>query len=179
MSDQFHISAETAATVVVATTGIYLAFVVLVRLLGQRSLTSMSSFDFACVVAFGAVLGRTALLTDPTLAIGTIALATFLLLQRLLGLVRQHPGVDHLVNRSPELLVVDGELLPGQLRKMHVVESEIRQALRRAGVHRLEDVRCVVLERNGALSVVRSDEPVDPWLLADVRGFDREARRKG
>lgn len=177
MSDQFHISSETAATVVVTTVGIYLAFIVLVRFLGQRSLTSLSTFDFACVVAFGAVLGRTALLTDPTLMIGIVALVTFLLMQRLLGLARQNRHVDHVVNRSPELLMVDGVLIRRQLRKMHVVEDEIRQALRRAGVHRLEDVRCVVLERNGALSVVRSDEPVDPWLLADVRGFDKAVRQ--
>lgn len=177
MSEQFQISAETAATVVVTTAGIYLGFIVLVRLLGQRSLTSLSSFDFACVVAFGAVLGRTALLTNPTLMIGIVALVTFLLMQRLLGLARQNPRIDHLVNRSPEVLMLDGELLHGQLRRMHVVENEVRQALRRAGVHRLEDVRCVVLERNGALSVVRADEPVDPWLLADVRGLSQTVGR--
>ena len=172
MSDQFQISGATAATVVVTTVGIYLALVLLVRLLGPRSLTSMSSFDVASVVALGAVVGRTALLTDPTLMIGIIALGTFMVMQRLLGLVRENPRVDHLVNRSPELLMLDGVLLRGQMRKAHVVEEEIRQTLRRAGVHRLADVRCVVLERNGALSVVRADEPVDPWLLADVRGLD-------
>src|SRR4051812_50140387 len=83
MSEQFQITGETALTVVVTTIGIYLAFIALVRITGPRALSSTSSFDFACVVAFGAILGRTALLTDPTLAIGVVALVSFLALQAL------------------------------------------------------------------------------------------------
>ncbi len=32
----------------------------------------------------------------------------------------------------------------------------------------LGEVACLVLERNGALSVIRSSQPIDPWLVADV-----------
>jgi uncharacterized membrane protein YcaP (DUF421 family) len=175
VSDQFRISLPLAATVVVATVCIYLAFIVLVRFVGPRSLTSMSSFDFGCVVAFGAVLGRTALLTDPTLMIGIVALATFFAMQRLFGLVRRHPALDRLMNRSPVFLSQDGRLLPENMRKVNVSEDEIRQAVRRAGVHRLSQVRCVILERNGAVSVIRAEDPVDPWLLEDVSGGNRHS----
>jgi hypothetical protein len=50
-----------AATVVVSTVGIYLAFLVLLRIVGQHAVAAMSSFDFAAAIAFGAVLGRTVL----------------------------------------------------------------------------------------------------------------------
>jgi uncharacterized membrane protein YcaP (DUF421 family) len=164
----FQIGAETAATVVVSTVCIYLAFVVLVRLIGQRSLSSLSSFDFACVVALGAILGRTVLLTEPTLAIGLVALVTFFGMQGLLGLLRQNPRVDRLINRPPVLLARHGRLLPDNMRAVHVVEDELRQAVRRSGARSLRDVHCVVLERNGAVSVVLGGAPVDPWLLEDV-----------
>ena len=170
MSEQFTISPLTALTVIAATAGIYLAFIALVRLVGPRSLTSTASFDFAVVVALGAVIGRTALLADPTLAIGVVALVTLFALQGLLGRLRQSPRFDRTVHRPATLLVHDGELLRENMRRVHVVEDEVRQAVRRSGARSLGDVRCVVLERNGAVSVVRSSDPVDPWLLADVAG---------
>lgn len=156
------------ATVVVTTCGIYVTFMVLVRLVGQRSLASLSSFDFGCVVALGAVLGRTVLLASPTLLIGVVALVTFFAIQGLLGLLRQSRRIDRLINRPPVLLVWDGALLPEGMRAAHVVDDEIRQRLRLAGISRLEEVGAVVLERNGQLSVVRRGERMDPWLLADL-----------
>ena len=168
MSEQFEISPETAATVVVTAVCIYLAFIVLVRLIGPRSLSGMSSFDLACVIALGAVLGRTVLLTDPSLMIGIVALLSFFAMQGVLGLLRQNRRVDRWINRPPMMLVADGALLTENMRRAHVVEDEIRFVLRQHGARGLVDVDCVVLERNGSLSVVPSDPRVDPWLLDDV-----------
>lgn len=168
VSEQLTISPATVATVVVSTVGIYLTFIVLVRVMGTRVLTGTASFDLACVVAFGAILGRTVLLEDPTLAIGVVALATFVAMQAVLGLLRQSPRLYRLLIQQPVLLVVDGRLLTDSMRRSHVVEDELRQAARRAGARSLDEIRCAVLERNGTLSVVRSDQPVDPWLLEDV-----------
>jgi len=168
VSEQFQISPETAATVVVTTVGIYLTFIVLVRFVGPRSLSSLSSFDFACMIAFGAVLGRTVLLEDPSLMIGVVALLSFFAMQGLLGILRQSRRLDRWINRPPVVLVAKGSLLPENMRRAHVVEDEIRYVLRRAGVRRLQDVRCVILERNGSLTVVPDDPDLDPWLLEDV-----------
>ena len=170
LSEQFSISPGTALTVVVTTVGIYLTFVVLVRLAGYRSLASTASFDFAAVVALGAVIGRTALLTDPTLLIGILALTTFFAMQGLFGHLRRNHRFDRLAHRPPTLLVHDGALLRENMRKVRVIEGEVRQAVRQAGARSLDEVRCVVLERNGVISVVRSTEPVDSWLLEDVAG---------
>jgi uncharacterized membrane protein YcaP (DUF421 family) len=166
--EAFHIDPMTALVAVATTVGIYLAFVVLIRITGPRALTSTSSFDYACVVALGAVLGRTALLKNPTLPIGVIALVTFLCMQALLGAARQRKRLYGWLNPRPVILVSDGRLLVENMRAAHVVEDELRQAARRAGVRGLHEVRCAVLESNGAVSVVRADGPVDPWLLEDL-----------
>jgi uncharacterized membrane protein YcaP (DUF421 family) len=170
VSELFHVDLRTALTAVATTIGIYLAFVVSVRITGPRALTSTSSFDLACVVALGAVLGRTALLTDPTLPVGVIALVTFLAMQALLGSARQSSRLYGWLNPAPVILIQDGELLRRNMRAAHVVEDELRQAARRAGARGLGEIRCAVLERNGAVSVVRAVEPLDPWLLDDIPG---------
>lgn len=177
VSSQFRITPETAATVVVTTTCMYAAFVLLVRLVGQRSLTSLASFDFAAVIALGAVIGRTVLLRDPTLMIGLVALATLFTLQGLLGTLRQNPRFDRLIHRPAVMLASNGMLLRANMRSVHVVEDEVRQAVRRAGARSLDEVQCVVLERNGALSVIRTGHDADGWLLEDVAGVDRSRGR--
>ena len=156
------------ARVVLTTGTIYLALVLLVRLVGQRSLATMSSFDVGCVVALGAVIGRTVLLETPSLVIGLVALVCLFGMQGALSLLRQNRRFDRWVNRAPVLLMSGDRLLDRNMRRAHVAEDELRQRLRLAGVRRLDEVRCVVLERNGAVSVIRHGEEVDPWLLADV-----------
>lgn len=169
MNDLFHIDGDTAVTVVLSTVSIYLVFLTLVRLTGPRSLTGTSSFDVACVVAFGAIIGRTPLLAAPTLMIGVLALATFFVLQGTLGWLRRFPSIDRLVNGAgPIVLVRDGVMQAERLRSAHVTEDDLRQALRRGGVPSLEEAAYVVLERNGTISVIAAGRPPDPWLVADL-----------
>lgn len=171
------LTAEQAAAVVVSTVGIYVTFLVLLRVVGQRALASMSSFDFAAAIALGAVMGRVVLGHTPTLAAGMLGLATLFSLQALFGLVRRSPRADALVSNLPLLLMADGKLLEDNLRRAHVVENELRAKLRVAGIRRYDDVACVILERTGAVSVLRRGETIGAELLADVRG--REALSAG
>jgi uncharacterized membrane protein YcaP (DUF421 family) len=166
---------EQTGLVVVSTIGIYLTFILLVRLVGQRSLASMSSFDFGAAVAAGAVLGRTVLLYTPTLTGGVAGLTTLFACQGALGLLRRNRAVDRALNRTPLLLMDGALLLHNNMRRAHVAEDEIRQRLRLAGIRRLDEVLCVVLERNGSVSVLREGAPLEPWLLADVAGRERLA----
>ena len=50
-----------AISVVLSAIGVYLAFLILIRIVGQRALAAMSSFDFAARIAVGAIMGRAVL----------------------------------------------------------------------------------------------------------------------
>ncbi|GGK49047.1 DUF421 domain-containing protein [Planomonospora parontospora subsp. parontospora] len=159
-----------AITVVVSTVCVYVAFLVLVKLVGQRALSAMSSFDFASLIALGAVMGRTALGPSPTLPAGLLGMVTLFALQTTFGLIRRNRRLDHSLNTLPLLLMVNGTVLHDNLRKAQIVEDELRQKLRLAAVHRYDDVAVVILERTGAVSVLRRGETIDPELVSDVRG---------
>lgn len=159
--------AITAAEVVVATVGIVLTLVVLVRISGQRSLATMSAVDIACIVAVGAVAGRTTLLAVPSLTTGVIALVVLFLLRHILSGLEQRAVGNRLLARRPVVLIRDGQLLPDALRRSRISDDNLRQRLRLAGVADREDVRLAVLERTGQISVVRS-EHVETWMLADI-----------
>jgi uncharacterized membrane protein YcaP (DUF421 family) len=159
--------AITAAEVVVATVGVVLTLVVLVRISGQRSLATMSAVDIACVVAVGAVAGRTTLLAVPSLATGVIALVVLFLLRHVLSGLEQRAVGNRLLARKPVVLIRDGQLLPDAMRRSWISDDDLRQRLRLAGVADREDVRLAILERTGQVSIVRS-EHVETWMLADI-----------
>jgi uncharacterized membrane protein YcaP (DUF421 family) len=168
--EQLAIDVERAGLVALTTVAMYLTLIVCVRIVGQRSLATMSGFDLGCAIALGAVVGRTSLLLDPTLGAGVVAMLTLFATQAILSQLRRSRWVDRLMNRPPVLLMAGGIPLAENLRAGHVAEDELRQKLRLAGIRNLSEVQCVVLERTGAVSVVRRSEPLDPWLFSDVPG---------
>jgi uncharacterized membrane protein YcaP (DUF421 family) len=170
MFQQLGTSWSDVALVVVSTVSIYAAFVILVRVMGQRSLATVAAFDLALVVAVGSLIARTSLLRAPTLAQGLIALVTLFALQAAVARLRRFSAVDHVVSRQPVLLVLDGEVLHHNLRRAHLLEAELRQKLRLAGVGSLAVVKCAALERNGAISVIQRGMAMQSDVMIDVAG---------
>jgi uncharacterized membrane protein YcaP (DUF421 family) len=157
------------AMTVIATTVIYLVFVTLIRVLGTRTMANLSTFDFACMVAVGAVVGRTAVLARPNLLTGVVALVTLFCLQGTFGFIRARERGNRWVNPRPIVLARDGVIDHEALRRVHLVEDELRFAVRRAGLPGLAAVGLVVLESNGSISVIRAAHR-EPWLEADLDG---------
>ena len=87
-----------AISVVLSAIGVYLAFLILIRIVGQRALAAMSSFDFAATIAVGAIMGRAVLGYTPTLGAGVLGMATLFALQSAFGRVRWNRRLD----RTPE-----------------------------------------------------------------------------
>lgn len=162
-----------ALAVVLATAGMYVAMVVLVRVLGQRMMAGMSSFDLAAVIAFGAVIGRAALGEVPRLGGGLVALGTLVILQATAGLLRSLPFGKRLVTNHPILLMADGAIDEQLLRRSHVTPAELQGALRRAGIRHHDEVAAAVHEPTGQISVLRRGQPIDPLLLSGVVGASK------
>jgi uncharacterized membrane protein YcaP (DUF421 family) len=160
-----------AVTVVLSAIGVYLAFLVLIRVVGQRALAGMSSFDFAATIALGAIMGRAVLGYTPTLGAGVLGMATLFALQAASRVVRRNRRLDRTLSSGlPLLLLANGAVLPDNLRKVKISEDEVRQQLRLAGVHHYDDVAALILERTGAVSILRRGETIAAGFLADVCG---------
>jgi uncharacterized membrane protein YcaP (DUF421 family) len=175
--DQLTTTPSAALQVAIATVAIYLAFVLLLRLLGQRTVATLSVVDLACVMAVGALVGRTALLAVPSLVTGLVGLVTLLVTHRGVSVLQRSTSLGRRLRAEPVLLAEDGRLLPDAMRRVRLTPEEMNQQLRQAGVTSLGQVACVVLETNGQISVLR-DGPVAPELLADLAPDEFGRRRE-
>jgi uncharacterized membrane protein YcaP (DUF421 family) len=160
------------AVVVLAAVATYAAVIVFTRLAGVRSLAKMSSFDFAATVAVGSVVAGTITGNAP-LVVGLLALALLFLLQFVVAVLRRRDLLHGLVDNPPILLMAGHEVLVDNLRHARVSSEELWSQLRLAGVHSRSQVRAVVMETTGDISVLREGEPFDDELLSGVRGAEQ------
>lgn len=155
---------STIGFVACSTAAIYVTTFVAVRLAGRRSISQLSAFDAVVTVAIGSTIASTALDRSPPYAQGATVIVTLLALQIMIAAARQRwPAARRILDFPAEVVVRDGDMdLPTSPMSSQLSEDELRSLLRRQGIHRIEDLRGVLLEPSGgAVSVVDDDDPPD------------------
>ena len=150
--------------VVLTTLGIYVSVIILTRVAGLRSFSKMSSFDFAITVAIGSVIASTIVAQTPPLVQAAMALAALYGVQMFVAFARTRwKWVRSAVDNTPLLLMNGQEILHENLKKAKVTEADLIAKLREANVIRLSEIRAVVMEATGDISVLHGD-PDGPGL---------------
>jgi uncharacterized membrane protein YcaP (DUF421 family) len=155
----------------------YLAAVIGLRIAQRRTLAQWTAIDFAAAVAVGALIGRTAVASGQSFIVGAVALATLLAAHALMMVARFDPRVAKLVDHRVRVLVDDGELRRDQLRVCGLTDNDVIAKLRQMGVHRLDELRYVLYETKGELTIVRRDDVGGEIVeagLRDAAGYRRE-----
>lgn len=166
-----------AGGVIISAIGMYLALIIFTRLSGLRSFSKISSFDFATTVAFGSVLASAVLANDPPVLQAIFALGVIYLLQHLVSRLRIHlKSVSEAVDNPPILVMNGSTILHDNLSEVGVTEKDLLAKLREANIVRWEQVRAVVVESTGDLSVLHDTPdapPLEESLLSGVRDAER------
>lgn len=161
--------------VLISSIGIYFAVILFTRISGLRSFSKMSSFDFAMTVAVGSLIATTILMPDPPLLLAIVALAALYGLQIAIAKLRGISEIiDNLVDNQPVLLMRGTEVLDDNMRSTKVTYDDLRAKLREANVTQLMQVKAVVLETTGDISVLHNDDPdhnLDDELLSNVKDW--------
>ncbi|WP_405250454.1 DUF421 domain-containing protein [Dokdonia sp. Asnod3-C12] len=158
--------------VLISIIAIFTVMIIITRISGLRTFAKMSSFDFASTIAVGSVLASIILNPDQSLLKGGIALAGIIAFQTLFALlVRKSTFFKNLATNDPLLLMKDGKILYKNLEKSNVGEGDLIAKLREANVLDYSEVRAVVLESTGDMSVLHDDgdNKLADQLLEGVR----------
>ena len=163
MHDWFTTTPSSVVMILISCVMIFITLVVLTRTVGLRSFSKMSSFDFAMTIAVGSILASVLLSESTPLLDGVIALASVFTLQYLVSVLRKNTSwAAGLIDNQPRLLMIGDEILYDSLRATRVTEEDLIAKLREANVLDYSQVRAVVLETTGDISVLHtSDNSVD------------------
>lgn len=137
----------------------YPALIIVLRVAGKRSLSKLNAFDLIVTVALGSTLATVLLSKDVKLAEGVLAFSMLAGLQWTVArLSISNPWFRGLIRAEPRLLFKNGEYLQSAMAKERVTAGEVDAAVRNAGHGRLDAVAAVVLETDGSMSVIASED---------------------
>ncbi|MFQ6552429.1 DUF421 domain-containing protein [Aestuariibius insulae] len=162
---------QTFGTAILDAAVMVAVLVILTRLAGLRSFSKMSGFDFAITVAMGSVLASVVVSGSTGIWAGTSALIALFAVQWVVARARvTSERVRKTLDNAP-LLIMDGDtMLEENMRTAEISRGDLLAKLREANVTQLAQVRAVVFEQTGDVSVLhRSDGDLDEVLLEGVR----------
>jgi uncharacterized membrane protein YcaP (DUF421 family) len=153
---------------------IYFALLVLIRLLGKRTIGNFSAFDLIVALILGDLVDEPiygeAPISQALIGIGAItALAWFDSY-----LSYRSSLIDRVLGGQPVVLIDRGELNRKNMAREHVNEAELWSLLREHEIDDIADVERGTLETNGQLSILKV-EGARPLRKADLSSL-RTAR---
>ena len=134
---------------------IFIYGLAVIRLAGRRVFGKWSALDIVVSIVAGSNLSRALTGNSPllgTLLATTVLMALHWLLARLAAL---RPGLSHLLEGRPYTLAEGGSLRPGAQLLHAVTEAHLNEALRQAGVARVEETRGILIEPSGRIAVLK------------------------
>jgi len=170
MEKWFEASSTSLLAICLTAIGIYLAIILFTRIAGKRSFSKMSSFDFAMTVAIGSILASTILSKSVSLLQGIVGLAAVYVLQITAAMLRRYKFIQKAIDNKPLLLMFGQQILHENLKKARVTESDLKGKLREANVIQLSQVKAVIFESTGDISVLHASEEMklEDYLLEGV-----------
>lgn len=138
---------------------IYVFMLVVVRVLGKRTIGNLTAFDLIVALIMGDLMGEmiygNVSLVQGLIAVGSVAVLH--LLNSALGF--RFPKLEMLFSGKPKVLIKDGQMQRAAMAAEHVNADELACMLREHGIADAGGVRLGTLEVNGRLSVIKAELP--------------------
>ena len=133
--------------------------VLLIRINGLRSFSKMTNFDFVMTVAVGSLLASASQTTTwEAFLQAMVAMAALFIVQSVSARLRRRSDkIEAIMQNTPVILMRNGEIIDGALEETRVARSDLLAKLREANVLDLNEVRAVVLETTGDISVLHGE----------------------
>jgi uncharacterized membrane protein YcaP (DUF421 family) len=153
---------------------LYFALLIVIRLLGKRSVGAISAFDLLVALMLGEVVDEAIFgdvsLTKGLLAIGVIAAWHFI--DEFAS--SRSAKIDRLTAGEPTVLIRHGEFDEKALASERLNRSEVLAQMRLQGIDDTNDIKTATLETSGQISFIKEKaaEPVTraDWELVEEQG---------
>lgn len=139
------------------------------RMIGLRTFSKLTAFDFVATIATGSLLAQAAGAKGwHEFTQAAIAVAVVLTSQRVIAAIRfRSDRFRDAIENDPILLMSRGTFHRGAMAKVRVSEADIRAKIRQANVADPDRIEAVVLETTGDISVLHGS-PIQEEVLKSV-----------
>ena len=145
--------------IILRATAMFAVLYLLLRLLGKRELSQLTTFEMVVIVVMGDLIQQGVTHNDFSVTGATLAIATFAFWGLVLSWITYlSPTAEKLLDGRPRVIIKEGELLTGSLRRDRLTRGEVETEMRLAGIASMKDVAWAILEPHGKISFIRKDD---------------------
>lgn len=133
----------------------FVVILITLRVSGKRGIKQLSVFELVLIIGLGSAAGDPMFYEDvgllPAFVVFAMVILLYVLVTKITDKVR---WAEKLLEGEPAYLMKDGNLLVKELERSNLSREELFAELRLLNVEHLGQVRTVVLETSGELSVL-------------------------
>lgn len=135
---------------------VYLFLFILLRIMGKRSLSETTTFDFVVLLIISEVTQQAMIDSDNSLTAAGILIGTLLGMDLLFTLLKKPFNLwEKVVEGTPLIIVDNGKPLKKRMDKTKVDEGDVMQSARfNWGIEKMEQIKYAVLEKDGSISII-------------------------
>jgi uncharacterized membrane protein YcaP (DUF421 family) len=139
---------------------VYFVLWLMIRGSGRRTLGQLTVFDFILFLIVGGVLQRALTAQDYSLTHAFLIIATFVIVDICVSFIeRDVPSLAKVLKGVPTIVVENGQVLRGRLRRARLTEDEVLEAARqRFGLERMDEIKFAIFEASGEISIIPRQE---------------------
>ena len=152
---------------------IFIIALIVVRMMGNRTVGQFSPFDFVLMVGIGDIVGNVALERNEGLINGVEALLGLLILQQVLAWSSlKNKTLRKWFEGAPLILIENGQIVRENLVKSQFNLDDLRQELHKQGMDftNIPEIKIARLESCGDFSIVKHKD-MEPLTRKDLDNF--------
>lgn len=146
---------------------------IVIRLMGNRTVGQLSPFDFVIMVGMGDIIVSTAMDKNQNIFSGIGGLLALLALQQLLAyLSLKSIAMRKLFEGTPVVLIRNGEIIRENFCKTRFNYDDLRQELHKLGMDMtaVKDIKLARLESCGVVTIIKNRD-LEPVSKRDVEAY--------
>lgn len=128
------------------------------RLIGRRGPNMMTPFEVVLLFMLGGMGMQAVICNDHSLTNALLGIGTVVMMHVLVSSLKGWSACfGRIVDGTPIIVFEKGHWQREHMRHLHVHEQDVMASARGQGIERLEQIKYAIVERNGAISVVKQE----------------------
>jgi len=132
---------------------VYLFLIISLRLSGKRELVQLNPFDLVVLLTLSNTVQNAIIGDDNTVTGGIIGATSLLIVNYLVvRFLYGHRKLDQLVEGRADVLIEDGKVKAGNLKRELITMAQLEAAARKQGFESISEVQQCILEPGGTIT---------------------------
>ncbi len=138
---------------------VYIAVIVMLRLMGKRQVSEFQPFELAVTILIADLAAQPLSDVNMPLLNGIIPIVSLVVMQGTISLITTNSRkLRRFLCGTPAIIIENGEIKQDKIKDMMLSVDDIIEILRSNESPALSDIACAVVETNGEANIIKNDD---------------------